>query len=190
MAMKHSSRPRWLLQRRPKVEELNASARPQRFLGQSVVEFSLVSLLLMTLVAGVVDLGRGVYTRTTVSNAVREAARYGATDPTNSDGIISAANRRSAGVTLAQDNDRVQSFANNGGVIRCTDRNFAWLPPCMQTKCLPPPHLALVSSFRQWGNSSSTPRRASASAVLSSRSTVAARIPPTNCQQAGFRAAR
>lgn len=52
-----------------------------RFAGQSLVEFGLISLLLMTMVAGVVDLGRGVYSRTTLSNAVREAARYGATDP-------------------------------------------------------------------------------------------------------------
>ena len=57
-----------------------------RFPGQSLVEFGLLSLLLMTLVAGIVDLGRGVYTRTTLSNAVREAARYGATDPLNSTG--------------------------------------------------------------------------------------------------------
>jgi hypothetical protein len=108
-----------------------------------MVEFSLVSLLLMTMAAGVVDLGRGVYSRTTLSNAVREAARYGATDPTNSEGIIAAANQRSAGVQLAQDDDLIQSFADNKGVIRCTDRNYAWMPPLHADKLNVPLGLGL-----------------------------------------------
>ncbi len=119
------------------------SARAPRFRGQSVVEFALVSLLLMTMVAGVIDLGRGVYTRTTLSNAVREAAHYGSTDPSNSAGIIQAAAKTSPGLTLADSNNWTQSFANNGGLIRCNDRNLAWLPNTTSAKIPAPVGLGL-----------------------------------------------
>ena len=123
--------------------------RPAR--GQSLVEFGLLSILLFTLVAGIVDLGRGVYARTTLSNAVREAARYGATDPVNSEGIINAALNTSAGVALVAPDDgdpntedsMVQRFADQGGVIRCTDRNYAWLPPLPADTLAPPAALGL-----------------------------------------------
>ena len=119
------------------------TARPQRFRGQSVVEFALVSLLLMTMVAGVIDLGRGVYTRTTLSNAVREAARYGATDPSDTDGMIAAANSASPGLKLAVEPNLKKSFANNGGIIRCTDRNYAWQPSVDTNKLVAPAALGL-----------------------------------------------
>ena len=44
--------------------------------GQSVVEFSIVSLVLMMLLLGVIDLGRGVLYRSMLTNAVRYGARY------------------------------------------------------------------------------------------------------------------
>jgi len=124
-------------------QRTEGSARPPRFRGQSVVEFALVSLLLMTMVAGVIDLGRGVYTRTTLTNAVREASRYGATDPSNSVGIIQAAAKTSPGLTLADPNNWTQSFANNGGLIRCNDRNLAWLPNTTSAKIPAPVGLGL-----------------------------------------------
>jgi len=126
--MRRPTRPTWGRPHRRAAQAGVISARAPRFRGQSVVEFALVSLLLMTMVAGVVDLGRGVYARTTLTNAVREASRYGATDPSNSAGIIQSAARTSPGLTLADPNNWKQSFANNGGVIRCNDRNLAWLP--------------------------------------------------------------
>ena len=48
----------------------------QRRRGASIVEFSLVFLLLMLVVLGLMDLGRGVWAYTTVAQASREAARY------------------------------------------------------------------------------------------------------------------
>jgi len=125
------------------AKKVETATRPRRFLGQGVVEFSLVSLLLMTMVAGVVDLGRGVYSRTTLSNAVREAARYGATDPSNSAGMIAAANQTASGMKLAIEPDLRQSFADKGGIIRCTDRNFAALPPSTMSSKLPVPPAGL-----------------------------------------------
>ena len=59
--------------------------------GASIVEFSLVFLLLMLVVLGLMDLGRGVWTYTTVAQASREAARYimvhGSANPTTASDI-------------------------------------------------------------------------------------------------------
>ncbi len=44
--------------------------------GASIVEFALVFLLLMLVVLGLMDLGRGIWTYTTVAQASREASRY------------------------------------------------------------------------------------------------------------------
>ena len=43
--------------------------------GQSAVEFALSSLLLLTMIFGTIDLGRVVFLRTMVTNAVRELHR-------------------------------------------------------------------------------------------------------------------
>lgn len=47
-------------------------------LGQSMAEFALLLPLLLTLVLGTLDLGRSFYTYISLTNAAREAARYGA----------------------------------------------------------------------------------------------------------------
>ena len=67
------------------------STKPRLYKGQSATGFALVSLLILTMTLGVVDLGRGVYARTALTNAVREAARYGSTNPTDYDGMIATA---------------------------------------------------------------------------------------------------
>lgn len=46
--------------------------------GQAVVEFALAIPLLMVLILGVFDAGRGVVALTSVANAAREGARHGA----------------------------------------------------------------------------------------------------------------
>ena len=46
--------------------------------GQSLVEFSLVSLFFFILVFGIIDFGFGLHSWITVTNAAREGARYGA----------------------------------------------------------------------------------------------------------------
>lgn len=47
--------------------------------GQSLAEFALLAPLLLTLVFGVVDFGRGMSANVTVANAAKEGARYLAT---------------------------------------------------------------------------------------------------------------
>ena len=51
--------------------------------GQGVVEFAIVSLALMMLVFGTIDFGRAVLQRAMLTNAVREAARYGSIYPSS-----------------------------------------------------------------------------------------------------------
>jgi hypothetical protein len=45
--------------------------------GQSLVEFALSSVVLLLLVGGLVDIGRGIYLSETLANAAREGARHG-----------------------------------------------------------------------------------------------------------------
>ncbi len=54
----------------------NPQKKHQR--GQSLVEFALSSVVLLLLVGGLVDIGRGIYLSETFSNAAREGARQAA----------------------------------------------------------------------------------------------------------------
>lgn len=52
-----------------------------RFHGQSLVEFALIIPLVLLLVAGFLDLGRAIFYYSSISNMVREGARYAIIDP-------------------------------------------------------------------------------------------------------------
>ena len=52
----------------------------QRSKGQGLVEFALAAPLIVLLIAGVLDFGRGVFTFNTVSQASRSAARTAMVD--------------------------------------------------------------------------------------------------------------
>lgn len=52
--------------------------------GANLVEFALVLLLLLLLLAGVVDLGRAFHSYIVITNASREGARYGSRFPPRS----------------------------------------------------------------------------------------------------------
>jgi len=69
--------------------------------GQAAVEFALTSLLLLTLVFGTIDLGRAVFTRTMLTNAVREATRQATITPNYPAAIKNAADIRSPTLNLA-----------------------------------------------------------------------------------------
>ncbi len=72
--------------------------------GQSAVEFALSSLLLPTMIFGTIDLGRIVFLRTMLTNAVREAARQGAIAPGSVPGMAAAAAARSPTLGLTASN--------------------------------------------------------------------------------------
>ena len=56
--------------------------------GQSLVELALLLPALVFIMVGVLDLGRAFHAYTTLVNASREGARYGAFHPTDSIGIL------------------------------------------------------------------------------------------------------
>ena len=71
--------------------------------GQAAVEFALVSLLLLALCFGTLDLGRAVFARSLLTNAVREAARTGSVAPGDLAAMRAAAAQRSPGLGLTAD---------------------------------------------------------------------------------------
>jgi Flp pilus assembly protein TadG len=50
---------------------------PRRCAGQSVVEFSLISVVLLAMTFGIVDFGRAAFSRSMLTNALHEAVRAG-----------------------------------------------------------------------------------------------------------------
>jgi len=76
--------------------------------GQALVEFSLVSILLFTLLIGITDFARLYFTYSSMSNASREGARYGVVNPYDTDGITERA--ESLLVIFGQDPEIEVSF--------------------------------------------------------------------------------
>ena len=66
-------------------------------MGQELVELAILIPLLMLIAIGVLDLGRVFHAAITIENAAREGARYGTFDPTDSLGIIGAAQAEAQG---------------------------------------------------------------------------------------------
>lgn len=62
-------------------------AHPKLELGQSLVEFAFMLPVLILVLVAAVDLGRAYYTYVAITNAAREGARFGASNPTNPGGI-------------------------------------------------------------------------------------------------------
>lgn len=59
--------------------------------GQNLIEFALMSLALVSLLLGVIDIGRFAYIGILVGNAARAGAAYGAANPGDDAGIENAA---------------------------------------------------------------------------------------------------
>jgi Flp pilus assembly protein TadG len=64
-----------------------ATSPPRRQRGQSLVEFALIAPVFLVLLLMAVDFGRLFFTYIQVSNAAREAAAYGAAQPTDTVGM-------------------------------------------------------------------------------------------------------
>ena len=62
----------------------NRPGRPYTEPGQTLVEFCICATLLLMLVFGIVDLGRGVYAYNTIAGAAREGVRYAIVHGANS----------------------------------------------------------------------------------------------------------
>ena len=66
--------------------------------GQSLAEFALILPMMLLVVMGVFDFGRGIFIYSAVHNAAREGARYGAIDHCDTEGIKTAAKSMAGGL--------------------------------------------------------------------------------------------
>jgi Flp pilus assembly protein TadG len=85
--------------------------------GQSLVEFALVALLIMIILAGVLDLGRAYFAYVALQDAAGEGAAYGAVHPTRID-------HTSVPGESADPNNivyRVQNSSTNSNIISLQD---------------------------------------------------------------------
>lgn len=80
---------------------------------QAMVEFAFVSLTIMMLIFGILDLGRGVYQRSLFTNAVREAARYGSVAPGDLTGMRATAARTSPSLGLTSSSTNITAVCYN-----------------------------------------------------------------------------
>jgi Flp pilus assembly protein TadG len=76
------------------------SRRLQR--GDTLVEFALVSFVLMTIVIGILDFGRAVYAYSVVANCAREGARYGVIEPEDHAGIVATVQGKATGLDTSR----------------------------------------------------------------------------------------
>src|SRR5438132_4784872 len=65
------------------MDEKRVSQNPEK--GQTLVEFALVALLFLTLVLGIVEFGRALWTWNTIVQATRAGARFAVVEPPTSD---------------------------------------------------------------------------------------------------------
>jgi hypothetical protein len=106
--------------------------------GQATVEFALVITFLLLLLFGIVDFSRLFFAYATMSNGVREGARYGIVHPEDTAGIEQHARAMmvliggQASITIefpdtdAQDNARCSHYCRV--VVRATSDFNVWTP--------------------------------------------------------------
>jgi len=85
--------------------------------GQSLAELAVAFPLLLLLVGGVLDLAHAFSVAGVLQNAVREGARFGATQPSETDTIKTRVVEEAAGTPLTLDpNDVTVTFPDGGGM--------------------------------------------------------------------------
>lgn len=65
-----------------------SNGKPDHEKGQSLVELAISLILLLIILAGMVDLGRAIFTRFAMKDAAEEGVVYGTSFPTDCDQII------------------------------------------------------------------------------------------------------
>ena len=120
----------------------NSRRRRSRQRGSNLVEGALILLTFLLLLIGIVDFGQVLYFHQVLVERARTAARYGAINPTNTDGIKNMAVYNSAtvsgspsavvgGLTTAMVN--VQNTGNNSPearvVVTISGYNIKFLSP-------------------------------------------------------------
>jgi Flp pilus assembly protein TadG len=121
--------------------------------GQSLIELAIVLPLLLLLVMGIFDLGRGIFYYSAIHNAAREGARYGAIDHCDTDGITSAAisMASSLGEHLTVD-EPVKYYADDGApsrIVVTVSYEFETITPMVGTFLGEDGKITLESQARQ-----------------------------------------
>lgn len=127
----------------PRLQDRLRARRGQR--GAAAVEFALVSLVLITLLLGIIDFGWAINRDTMINNAAREGAREASLNPKTSD-ITAVVNDRlksltSSDITIAVTCRKPGSagcaMASNvasGDVVSVkVDYKYRWITPIGQT---------------------------------------------------------
>lgn len=84
---------------------------------QATAEFAIVSTLFFMMVFGAFDIGRGVYMYSELTNSVREGARYGEVEPSDTSSIKQRVVNKSPGLGLSSSNVTVSCSSS------CTSGN-------------------------------------------------------------------
>jgi len=117
------------------------SERSER--GDTLVEFALISFVLMTIIIGILDFGRAVYAYSVVANCAREGARYAITAPDDHTGIADVVQSRAVGLDPSQ---LTVVVANEESAVRVSvSYNFELITPLI-TDVLGSGSLTLASS--------------------------------------------
>ena len=85
--------------------------------GQELVEFALILPLLLLLMVGIFEFGYVVFAYNTLSNAVREGARYGSVQPADETGILERAKRLTIGLDQSELGDDAWTVEVDGGRV-------------------------------------------------------------------------
>jgi Flp pilus assembly protein TadG len=101
--------------------------------GVSIIEFALILPVFLLLLFGMIDFGRAYSTSITMTNAVREGARYGITNPTDNAGIIAkvqnAAGPYNTGSLTVPNPTCSTSCTSGQSVVVTSSYSFSFLTP-------------------------------------------------------------
>jgi len=87
--------------------------------GQSLVELALTLLIILTLLAGAVDLGMAFFSFVSLRDAAQEGALYGSLNPTDSSGIVSRVRQSSSSpVNLSDVSNVTVNISTTAGACR------------------------------------------------------------------------
>ena len=111
----------------PDQADAGADKRRERSRGQALVEFAIVLPVFFLVVAGMFDLGLGVYSDLTLVNAAREGARLGVIDPGNTSAVESRVRAMSTNLDDSKLSVSVTCEREvSGTFVPCT--GLQWLP--------------------------------------------------------------